>query len=69
MAKRLVPARKFMDSIANVFANAKELGEQFGLPLRSEPKEIEGPMMQIEIESPKKQIKGPKKQLPAPDDE
>ena len=51
IAERLAPARKIIDSIANVFAKAKELGEQLGLPPGSEPKQIEGP----------------KKQLPAPD--
>jgi hypothetical protein len=46
-AERLAPARKIMDSIANVFAKAKELGEQLGLPPRADPRQIEGPKKQL----------------------
>ena len=46
-AKKLEPVRKSIDSIANLFAKAKELGEQFGLPRPTIPKRIEPPRRQI----------------------
>jgi hypothetical protein len=47
VAERLAPARKIVDSVANVFARAKELGEQLGLPPRAEAKQIEAPRKQL----------------------
>jgi hypothetical protein len=42
-AKELKPVRELADSIANLFAKAKDLGERLGLPAPSTPKRIEGP--------------------------